>query len=128
MEGAPEPHLIVDFDKPGSPLGPDQTRCDFLFIAEGAEGRSWVVPLELKRGRLHADEVVRQLQEGARFAERLVPSNEPIRFRPVAASSSRPKAERDRLKRRSSRVRFHGHFEAIRLMSCSAPLTEALGA
>ena len=128
MNGAPSPRLIVDFDKQGSPLGQNETRCDYLFVAEEDEGRSWVVPLELQRGSLHADKVVKQLQAAASAAEGFIPSNEPVRFRPVAASGSRHKAEVNKLKSEGNRVRFHGRSEAVRLMSCGAPLAEALGA
>ena len=34
LTNAPNPRLIVDFDKPGSPLSQDTTRCDYLVIAE----------------------------------------------------------------------------------------------
>ena len=126
LAAAPKPHLIVDFDKPGSPLGPHETRCDYLFVAEGEGDIGWVAPLELKRGRLHAHEVVGQLQAGASAAEALVPPAEPIKLRPIAASGGRSKAERSRLKAKGSRIRFHRRLEAIRLMSCGAPLVAAL--
>ena len=126
MQGAPRTRLIVDFDKPGSPLRQNQTRCDYLLVAEGSDGRCWVAPLELKRGRLRTDEVVRQLQAAASAAELFVPSNEPVRFRPVAASGSRHKAEINKLKSKDSKVRFHGHDETVRLMSCGARLAGVL--
>ena len=126
LRGSPTPCLTVDFDKPASPLGLDETRCDYLFVAELDDGSSWIVPLELKRGRLHADEAVRQLRAGALAAERLVPSGEQVRFRPVAVTGSTPKAERNRLKNRDCRIRFRGSAEAVRLMSCGAPLAGAL--
>ena len=128
LENAPQPRLIIDFDKPGSPLGRQDTRCDYLFIAEGRNGSGWVAPLELKRGRLDAGEVVKQIQAGARAAEGLVPRSEPIKFRPVAASRGKHKAERDNLKKKNSWIRFHGRAEPIRLMSCGASLAQALGA
>ena len=99
MAGAPEPRLIVDFDKPGSPLGPDVPRCDYLLIAHGIGSVGWVAPVELKRDSLHADEVVRQLQEGAYAAEKFISKKERIRFRPIAASSRTPKAERKKVER-----------------------------
>ena len=126
LAAAPKPYLIVDFDKPGSPLGPHETRCDYLFIAEGEGDVGLVAPLELKRGSLHAREVAGQLQAGASAAEKLVPPDEPIELRPVAASSGRSKAERTRLKAKGNRIRLHGRLEAVRLMSCGAPLVEAL--
>ena len=127
LRGTPRSRLIVDFDKPASPLGPDQTRCDYLFVAEVDEGPGWIVPLELKRGRLRADEAVRQLQAGALAAERLVPSGEQVRFRPIAVAGSTPKAERSRLKGKNGRIRFHDCAESVRLMSCGAPLARMLG-
>ena len=120
LAAAPKPHLIVDFDKPGSPLGPHETRCDYLFVAKGDIGL--VAPLELKRGRLHAREVVGQLQAGASADEKLVPPEEPVKLRPVVASSGRSKAE----KAKGNRIRFHGRLEPVRLMSCGGPLVGAL--
>ena len=126
LAGAPEPRLIVDFDKPGSPLGSDSTRCDYLFVAEGSGGSGWVAPLELKKGRLRAGEVVRQLQAGARAAECLVPSGTPVAFRPVAVSGNVPKAERDRLKDKSSRIRFRECDEPVRWIRCGDSLVQEL--
>ena len=121
-----EPRLVVDFDKPGSPQHPGAPHCDYLLIAEGENGLGLVAPLELKRGRLHADEVVRQLQAGADAAARFVPEGEPIKFHPVAVIGSAPKAERNRLRERSSGVRLHGRMEAVRLLSCGDRLVKAL--
>ena len=126
MQGAPRPRLIVDFDKPGSPLKQDQTRCDYLFVAEDDQGPGWVSPLELKRGRLQADDAVKQLQAGATAAEGIVPWNKPFRFRPVAAFRGSSRFEISKLKSKSCRVRFRGRTEAIRLISCGEPLAKVL--
>jgi len=127
MTGAPAPRLVVDFDKPGSPRHPDAPHCDYLFIAEGGGGLGWIAPLELKRGRLHSDEIVRQLQAGADAAARLVSEEESIRFRPIAVTGSTPKAERNRLRSKNNRIRLHGRMETVRLLSCGDPLVRALG-
>lgn len=127
MTNAPTPRLVIDFDKPGSPSPQDATRCDFLVIAESQKRPSLVAPLELKRGKLHADQVVRQLQAGARAAERLVCADEAVRFRPVAATGSKTKHEFNKLKNRQNWIRFHRQAEPIRLMSCGAALNQALG-
>ncbi|MCE2519758.1 MAG: hypothetical protein J4G15_08020 [Alphaproteobacteria bacterium] len=127
LTDAPEPRLIVDFDRPGSPLAREVTRCDYLLIAEDRQEFGWVAPLELKRGQLHADQVVRQLQAGASAAEKLVSEDEATRFRPVAASGSVSKHERIRLKNRRNMIRFHGHMQPVRLMSCGGSLVKALG-
>ena len=176
LDGAPQRRLIVDFDKPGSPRDPDETRCDYLFIAEddaeddakrdakrdaartdgNATPEGWVVPLELKRGRLHARKVARQLQAGAAVAERLerlgkgrlhaarkaarqlqagaavaerlVPPDKAVRFRPVAVTGGVRKAERDKLKKPANFVRFRGRLKPVRLMKCGAPLVSVLAA
>ncbi len=126
MTNAPAPKVVIDFDKPGSPLATNATRCDYLLVAEGQHARGWVAVLELKRGRLHADHVVRQLQAGASAAENLVPPGAAPSFRPIAVSGSASKHERAKLKNRSNMIVLRGNREAVRLMSCGAPLVQAL--
>lgn len=126
MTGAPTRRLVVDFDKPGAPLATDATRCDYLLVAESEHGCGWVAVLELKRGRLHADHVVRQLRAGASAAEQFVPRDEAFRFRPIAASGSTPKHERTKLKDKSNMISLHGNREFVRLMSCGDRLVTAL--
>jgi len=82
--------------------------------------------LELKKGRFHAGRAVRQLQAGATAAETFVPRKSTITFRPVAASSNTPKAERNMLKVKANKIRFHNHAEVVRLMSCGAALVHML--
>ena len=128
LNDAPELRLIVDFDKPGSPLGQNQTRCDYLFVADSEECVGWIAPLELKRGSLQAGEVVRQLRAGAMAAEKFVSPNEKVKFRPTAAFGNIRRAEITRLKAGDNKIRFHGHVEAIRLIKCGDSLRKALGA
>ncbi len=68
MGGVPATRLVVDLDRLGSPLGPDETRCDYLLIAEDEQAGGWVAVLELKKGRLRAGHVIRQLRAGASAA------------------------------------------------------------
>ncbi len=124
LKGAPAPRAIIDLDKPGSPLGQSRTRCDYLFVAE-VEDEWWVAPLELKKGQLHANEAIRQLQAGAIIADQLVPPEEPVKLHPVAVSGGMHKAERNTL-RSKGRVRFRGRTELIRLMSCGDSLVKVL--
>ena len=94
LEDAPEPRLIIDFDKPGSPLGEGETRCDYLFVANGEKCVGWIAPLELKKGRLKADKVARQLQAGAKkVAEELVSQNQKVEFCPTVAFGNTHKIE-----------------------------------
>ena len=123
LKGAPNPRLIIDFDKPGSPLGERETRCDFLFIAEESNNPGWVSPLKLKGGRVDVSEAIEQLQAGASVAEALVSQDLKVNFRPVLASGNIPKAERAALKRTIS---FHGNSMPVRRIRCGAPLIQAL--
>ena len=51
MTNMPASGVVVDFDKPGSPLANDKTRRDFLLAADDTRhSSSWVAALELKRG------------------------------------------------------------------------------
>ena len=124
LNNAPSPRLIIDFDKPSSPLGERDTRCDFLFIAEDGNNPGWVAPLEMK-GRLDVSRAVQQLQAGARAAEGLIPQNAEVNFRPIVVFKGIPKAERTALR---NKVRFREQTEALRLIKCGAPLTQALHA
>lgn len=127
LKEAPTPRVIVDFDKPGSPQGRSQVRCDYLVVADGNTAFAWVAPLELKKGKLQTSQVVRQLRAGANAAERYVAANKEVRFRPVAAVGKvSKKADREKLRLRANRVRFHHHVEVVRLISCGDALTKAL--
>ena len=123
---AMRPRLIVDFDKPGSPGGVADKRCDYLFLSKPAGGSLWVVPVELKKGKVESGEAIKQLRAGAKAAESLVSKAmaTKAKFRPVLASGRIHKNERSRL--RNQKVKFHGHSEAVRRLRCGAPLTDAL--
>ena len=126
LRGRLEDRLIIDFDKPDAPRNQNQSRCDYLFI-ENIPGESgWVVPLELKRGRAEASEVVQQLQAGAEIAEKLVDDNLNVRFFPVIVSGSMNMAQRRTLKKPASRIRFHGKQAFADRIRCGAPLADAL--
>ena len=127
LKDAPGERLIVDFDKPGAPVPGDKPKCDYLFVAEGAAGEPvWVAPLELKSGALRASEAVRQLRAGAQAAETLVPGSLKPLFRPVAVCGSIHRLELAALRDKRNRILFHGRPEAVRLMTCGAPLAEVL--
>ena len=129
LKNAPEPRLIVDFDKPGSPLGKSETRCDYLFVANGERCAGWIASLELKKGSLDANEVAKQLQAGAKFAEdatkEFFSRKQNVTFRPIVAlAGSTRKSQRERLKK--NKVEFYGHVEVIRRMKCGASLKNVL--
>ncbi len=128
MTGSPSPHLIIDFDKMGLQLPQDASRCDYLFVAEGEDSRYWVIVLELKKGRLHAGRVVKQLRAGADFAKKLIPKDQTLRFRAIAAVGKVSKYERLALKKinNSKTIKLHGQMVYVELMPCGSPLIDAL--
>ena len=128
LEGAPQPRVVIDFDKPGSPLGERKTRCEYLFVADRAGSGGWVVPMEFKSCRMRVSKVVEQLGAGAQVAERIVPKQDPISFCPVAVvyDPINKKQRRD-LKDAGNAVRYRGRCEPVRVLLCGALLTEALG-
>ena len=127
MTGAPKDRVVVDFDKPGSPLPTDdKPRCDYLLVAEDEGRPAWVVVVELKRGQLHTDHVVRQLQAGASAAEKLVPGDSEFRFRPMVASGGVKWFQLNELKKKANRVTLHGRCEPVRRVACGSRLADAL--
>ncbi len=126
MANAPTPRLVIDFDRPGSPLAKSTTRCDYLLVADGENPHRLVVVLELKRGMLHVDKVVRQLQAGACVAEKLVPQSRTFKFLPIAVVGKLPKYERGKLKDSSAKVKFNGRAEKLRMMRCEQALGDLL--
>ena len=126
MTNVPTSKLVIDFDKPGSPLKPDKKRCDYLLIATEEQKQDLIAVLELKRGQLNAREVVSQLRAGAKAAEKLVPEGHAIRFRPVAVTGQTSKYERNQLRKKSNHITFHEHQEISRWISCGNSLKKAL--
>ncbi len=118
LPDAPDNRLIIDFDQPGSPLSQNQTRCDYLFIAELSSQAGFVSPIELKAGRASPGDVKDQLQAGADIAARLIPTNCQVQLQPVLASRS-DKAGRKRIR---AAVLFRSREIPIRRIRCGAPL------
>lgn len=128
QEDAPQPRVVIDLDKRGSPLGKNQTRCEYLVIVDRNGSGGWVVPMEFKSSRMRVSKVTRQLQAGARAAERLVPKQNPIYFRPVAVIDGPVnRKEMKDLKATGNAVKYRGCWEPVRVLRCGDLLTEVLG-
>ena len=124
LTGAPRPSVLIDVDCHELRISQTSRRCDFVFVSD--EG-GWVVPLELKRGNLDANEAVEQLRAGARFAEGVVPKGASVQFLPIAVCGGRVHhIERRKLRSNASRIRFRGQYVYIELLKCGQPLTQAL--
>ena len=124
LRDAPVPSITIDMDKPQAPVGQNETKCDYIFI--GGSGNVFLVPLELKRGKLDASDVVRQLQAGANIAnDRIIPKREGVQCLPVAVCGGKfHRAERRWLSQR--KIRFRSQSSNVQLLKCGQSLVEAL--
>lgn len=118
--------VLIDMDPRESPAGKHGKRCDFLFVGE-AKGEGWVVPIELKKGKVNSSEVVPQLQAGAKVAEKVVPKDAELRFRPVVAYGRIRKHERNLFQEEKNKIWFREMREPILLIKCGSSLNQAIG-
>ena len=125
MNDAPTNRVLIDLDSDDAPVGRNQERCDFIFVAQGNDTR--VAALELKGGKLDASEVVRQLRAGARFAERIVPADAPVRFAAIAVHGGGiHRKERVDLLKPQNRITFRGESGPVNLARCGDTVDLAL--
>ena len=123
LTGIGADRVIVDMDCDDLGVAKDQPRCDYLFVGEGNR----VVPMELKRGNVEADEVTKQLRAGTAFAERIVPPGIDVRFRPVVAYGGRlHRSQSEALKRKGAKIRFRNKSYEVKPIRCNAPLAPVL--
>jgi hypothetical protein len=124
LKNAPAPWVAVDMDKPQAPVGDNETKCDYIFI--GGCDDVYLVPLELKRGKLDASTIVKQLRAGANIAgDRIIPMRAQVQFLPVAVCGGKiHRAEIRRLLQ--SRIRFRSQNSTVRLLKCNDQLIKAL--
>ena len=124
LTGAPMPSITIDMDEPQAPVGQDQTKCDYIFI--GGSSNVFLVPLELKRGKLDASDALKQLQAGANIAAaRIIPKHEQIQFLPVAVCGG--KFHRAEIRQLSQRkIHFRSQSSNVQLLRCGQRLANAL--
>ena len=123
LKDAPVPSITIDMDKRQAPVGQNEAKCDYIFI--GGSGNVFLVPLELKKGKLDASQIVKQLQAGANIAARIIPRGERVQFRPVGVCGGKihPDQRRQLLQ---SEIRFNGQRPTVELLNCGDPLIKAL--
>ena len=127
LSGTSQQAFVVDMNHDESPVDRNQTHCDFLFVGSlSGQDEEWVVPIELKRGAISAGEARDQLQAGADAADRLVPRDMDLRFLPLAVSGSMARAERDRLRKSSHRIRFRRQMVLAERTRCGSELADIL--
>ena len=121
LEDAPHPRVIIDLDATGSPLGPTQAKCDFLYFSDP----NLVVPIDIKDGDPRIVRATRQVQAGAKAAESLAPRQLATTCRPILVSKELRRHKQNQLK--EARVQFRGRPEKLGHVVCGDPLTEAFG-
>ena len=87
LTGASEPYLIIDFDEQGSPLGPEDTKPDFLFLSDTggttngstSQDPGLIAPIEISSSKnKSADKILKQLQAGVNWLiDDLPPQHKP---------------------------------------------------
>jgi len=110
----PQPWLAVDFDSLCSPLGPNDTRPDFLFVSNDGGGR--LAPVEMSDGQgKKADKIRSQLQSGADWAHGILPDEYKPLLLPLYVGKTR-RSVRGELRKPHTKVTFRGQAELVRLL------------
>lgn len=123
LKGAPSPSVKIDMDNEKAPVRQNEPKCDYIFI--GGSSDVFFVPLELKKGKLDASDIVNQLQAGSNIAAtRIIPKREQVQFLPVAVCRKFRRAEIRRLSLR--KIRFNNQTSDVLFLKCDQPLVEIL--
>ncbi len=121
LQGLQSPYLLVDLDRPGSPLRQHETRCDYILFCDH-DSMLHVAALELKGGRARSAVARGQLEAGAKAAEQLCASEGSLRFRAVLVHGRNlRKAERKRIS-----VRFRDSEHRVYFKTCGSTMTQVL--
>ncbi|MCY4225306.1 MAG: hypothetical protein OXF06_10780 [Bacteroidetes bacterium] len=121
LRGISKPYLFIDLDLRGSPLGPNDKKCDFLVYIDNVGEMPCVASLEFKstwRGK-----IVEQLQAGAKELEYRVPRDLQCRFRPIGVLGNFPKNKRKEIRQQ---VSFRDQEEPVRIIFCGDQLIKAI--
>lgn len=126
LTGVPDNRIIIDFDKPGSPIPSDTIRCDYLVILLSVNSYL-AIPLELKSEKLLTTHAVKQLQAGTDFVDQMASSGSEyeIKIMPVAVFGKISKQQRIEMKSKG-KVRYRGKYVQVRVMKCNTRLDEAI--
>lgn len=128
LSRAPSPSVLVDLEHEASPVVVDEAHCDYLFVGwDSVSQESWVSPIELTASAARVSKFLPQLRGGAGLAEKLLPADLRIKFRPVAAYGGElRRVERDRFLKPANQVVFRGKLAPVKLVRCGSRLTKAL--
>lgn len=117
LKDVPHERIVVDADKAFYAHGHRGKRCDFILFVLGGGGKLVVAPIELKSGRVGVSDALKQLQQGAAFAERFVPEASEAACRPVLFHGSGiHRTDRSRFNR--EKIRFRGVDVTVKTGRC----------
>lgn len=119
-------HVIIDMDlyvrHSGSSPTPNSSNCDCIFASDGSGRKdiwqdAWIVPIELKSGKVDASEAIAQLQAGADFIKTFVCQNCEFEFMPLLAHGPGMKSSILR-KLEGKFIKFNGRRYPIKRIRC----------
>ena len=126
LKGAPTTRLLVDMDCTALEIPNRENRCDYFFVGED-RSTTWVVPIELKSGRLKATQVLDQLEGGVRAVEPWLPQGITFQLVPVLAHGKA--IHRIELKKlHSAKIQLRGQPRQIEIIRCGEALKQKLRA
>ncbi len=128
LKNVPEPSILISLEHEAAPVQARQAHCDYLF-AGGSDrnGGPWVAPVELTASATRVSKFLPQLRAGADIADKLLPQDSQVRFRPVAAYRGELRhTERTRFLKPANRVVFRSQRVPIKLVRCGSRLTKVL--
>ena len=125
LGGMPRNRVMVDLDCDRIPGLRHRTRCDYLLVTEDAS--AWIVPIELKGGRVDGRHAVQQLQGGVDAIPLSTWQSglSDWELLPVIAHEKRIHREEQR-KLRRLRVKLDGVEARAVTIRCGRPLAEKL--
>lgn len=129
LKNCPTPFVLIDMDHSQAPATDQRTsvpgqkmNCDYIFV--GGCQEVLVAPMEMKKGRPNASEMVPQLQSGANVVDRLVPNESPVEFLPIGVISGNFKGiEIKRFKK--EKIRFRRERYGVRILRSGSPISKA---
>ena len=128
LEDVPEPSILISLEHEAAPVQARQAHCDYLFVGGRDEKKGpWVAPVELTASAARVSKFLPQLRAGADIADKLLPQNVQVRFRPVAAYGGElRRVESKNFLKRANHVAFRRKKVPVKLVRCDSPLTKAL--
>ncbi len=127
LENAPGPRVGIDLEHEAAPVNPGAPRPDFLYVGGPTPNVEWVVPIELTASSARVSKFLPQLRAGAEIAGRLIPRQQRVRFRSVAAYGGElRRSERDNFLKKANYIAFRIKQTQVKLVRCGSPLSKAL--